>query len=122
MRVSALLFVSAVAMYSSPATAESPFGTWARGDGKARVKIAKCGANLCATNVWIKNSGSEKVGDVLVMKVKRMGERLWKGSAYDPQRKLSMSMQMNVRASTMSTSGCLLGGLVCRSTSWSRLK
>ena len=107
---------------STVAQAQSPLGNWARGDGNARVRIAPCGANLCATNTWIRNPGSEKVGQVLIMKVRKVAARLWKGSAYDPQRKLSVSMEMKVGQGTMSTSGCVFGGLLCKTTSWTRRK
>ena len=47
-----------------PAFAQDlPLGTWARGDGNARVRIEKCGAAICAINTWIKDtSGGENVG------------------------------------------------------------
>lgn len=107
---------------STVAQAQSPLGNWARGDGNARVRIAPCGANLCATNTWIRNPGSEKVGHVLIMKVRKIAASLWKGSAYDPQRKLSVSMEMKVGRKTMSTSGCVAGGLFCKTTKWTRSK
>lgn len=107
---------------SAAAEAQSPLGNWARGDGDARVRIAPCGANLCATNTWIRNPGSEKVGQVLIMKVRKVAAGLWKGSAYDPQRKLSVSMEMKVGKSNMATSGCIAGGLLCKTTQWARRK
>ena len=118
-----MLTLSGVLLACVPASAQaqSPLGQWSRGDGNARVRIAPCGANLCATNTWIRNPGSEKVGQVLVMKVKKAAAGLWKGSAYDPQRQLSVSMQMKVGAKAMSTSGCVAGGLLCKTTRWTRL-
>jgi uncharacterized protein (DUF2147 family) len=107
---------------ASQAQAQSPSGLWARGDGNAKVRIAPCGTNICATNTWIRKPGSEKVGQVLVMKVKKVAAGLWKGSAFDPQRKLTVSMQMKVRARSMLTSGCIIGGLICKSTTWARIK
>lgn len=101
--------------------AQTPYGLWARGDGNARVRLAPCGANICATNTWIRNPGSEKVGQVLIMKVKKAAASLWKGSAYDPQRNLSVSMQMKVGKKKMTTSGCV-ARILCKSTSWTRLK
>ena len=29
-------------------------GTWNRGVGNARVQIAPCGSQICASNVWVK--------------------------------------------------------------------
>ncbi len=119
---STALVLAPLLITGSPAQAQSPSGIWARGDGNARVRIAPCGANICATNMWIRKSGSEKVGQVLIMKVKKVAAGLWKGSAFDPQRNLTVSMQMKVRVRSMVTSGCIVGGLICKSTNWSRIK
>lgn len=110
------------ALTLASAMADSPNGHWARGDGNARVRIAPCGANLCATNTWIRNPGKERVGQVLVMKVKKSAPGTWKGSAFDPQRKMNFSMNMNVGKQNMTTRGCIAGGLICKSTTWTRLK
>ncbi len=66
------------------------FGTWLRGDGAARVKMAACGDAICATNIWIKDpvKQNEKVGDRLVFKIAPKGDG-WSGSGYDPQRRLN---------------------------------
>ena len=58
-----------------PALANSPdpSGVWLRDDGNARVRIAPCGSNICATNVWIKDtSGGEEVGDGVVDQLRRV--------------------------------------------------
>ena len=50
-------------------------GNWARGDGNARVKIAECGKDICATNIWIKpGTPKEKTGDRLVMSIKETAD------------------------------------------------
>ena len=113
------LFTLAV---TTPALALDPNGTWARGDGNARVRIAPCGSAICATNLWIKDpKSSEKVGDKLIMKLKPKGDNVLSGEAYDPQRKMSYAMEMRVTKSSLSTRGCIVGGLLCKSVSWSRL-
>jgi uncharacterized protein (DUF2147 family) len=119
---STALVLASLLVTGSQAQAQSLSGIWARGDGNARVRIAPCGANICATNTWIRKPSSEKVGQVLIMKVKKVAAGLWKGSAFDPQRNLTVSMQMKVRARSMITSGCIVGGLICKSTNWSRIK
>jgi uncharacterized protein (DUF2147 family) len=35
------------------ATRPDPTGVWLRDDSNARVHIARCGQNFCATNLWI---------------------------------------------------------------------
>lgn len=99
-----------------------PNGVWLRDDGNAHVRIARCGAALCATNVWIRDtSKGEEVGDVLVMKVSQ-GAGVLTGTAYDPKRKLSYSMKIAGSGDGLSTRGCIVGGLICKTVSWSRLR
>jgi uncharacterized protein (DUF2147 family) len=98
-------------------------GNWARGDGKARVKIAKCGADICATNTWIKpGTPSEKAGDVLVMKVEKVSDNRYSGSAFDPQRDMSYNITLDVSGDKMTSKGCVLGGLLCKGVGWTRIK
>ena len=116
-----VLFATVLAL---PAAAEapSPLGLWARGDGVAKVRIAPCGAKLCATNTWIRPGVSnEKAGDVLVMNVSKDGAA-YSGSAFDPQRNMTFRMTMTVKAQAMVTRGCVLGGLLCKSVTWSRIE
>lgn len=114
-----------LAVIAAPAMAgpDEIFGNWSRGDGAARVKVAPCGSgNICATNIWIKDpvSQKEKVGDKLIFTIKADNEA-WAGSAYDPQRKLNLSAKLKASGDSMVTTGCIVGGLICRSTQWARL-
>lgn len=98
-------------------------GNWARGDGKARVNIAGCGNDICATNTWIKpGTPKEKTGDVLVMSIKQAGSGQYSGTAFDPQRKLTYKISVKVNGDTMTSNGCVLAGLLCRSVGWTRIK
>lgn len=101
------------------ATTADIFGNWSRDDGAARVKVANCGSQICATNTWIKDpvKQNEKVGDRLIFTIKESNDE-WAGSAYDPQRKLKFSAKLKATGQTMITTGCIVGGLICRSTHW----
>ena len=114
------LFLLATAAH---AALPSPQGLWARGDGKAKVEIAPCGTDLCAVNTWIKPGvRDEKVGDKLVMTVTPAKPGIWTGKAFDPQRNLSYKLTITVpSATTMTTAGCILGGLLCKNMGWTRL-
>jgi len=92
-----------------------------RADGAARVKMATCGDAICATNIWIRDAARqhEKVGDRLIFKIKQSGDS-WSGTGYDPQRKLNLSAKLHTSADSMTTTGCVLAGLICRSTKWTR--
>ncbi len=104
------------------ANALTPMGNWSRGDGKAKVRIEPCGKDICAINTWIKaGNRDEKVGDTLVMTVTQ-ADTTWAGKAYDPQRKLTYRLTMVVGEKTMTTRGCVLGGLICKGTNWTRIE
>lgn len=108
---------------ASPVAAADMTGQWARGDGNARVKIASCGSNMCATNLWIKpGTPREKAGDTLVMTVRPDGGGLYSGTAFDPQRGLTYKLTVEVTGQRMTTRGCVLAGIVCKAVTWQRFE
>lgn len=118
-----LLIASALVLGSGDAAMAAEInGNWARSDGKARVRIARCGTNICATNTWIKpGTSNERAGDVLVMKIEKVSNAQYSGSAFDPQRDMSYRITLDVTRNTMISRGCVLGGLLCRSVGWTRI-
>jgi uncharacterized protein (DUF2147 family) len=101
---------------------EAPYlGDWARSDGKTRIHVASCGAEICARNTWVRHGVSgEKVGDRLILKVKPAGAGHWSGHAFDPQRKQNYAINVHVAAKHMTTKGCVMGGFMCQSMGWTR--
>ena len=65
---------------------------------------------------------SEKAGDVLVMKVRQVSGNRYSGSAFDPQRDMSYNITLDVSGDTMTSKGCVLGGLLCKGVGWTRIK
>lgn len=117
-------FTLAAAVLASaivPAAADITSGIWLRDDGAAKVRVQRCGEALCAVNVWIKSPGDEKVGDRLVLQVEPRGPGRLEGPAFDPQRNLRFSSRITYSDTTMTTSGCILGGLLCRSVNWTKV-
>jgi len=105
-----------------PAEAADINGNWARGDGNARVRIAPCGADICAVNTWIKpGTPKEKEGDKLVMSIKEDSEGNYSGTAFDPQRDLSYKLTVKVDGDRMTTKGCVIAGLICKGVDWTRI-
>lgn len=122
MRILSSMILSLALVGSAQAAGPDPFGQWVRGDGNAKVKIVQCGANLCAINTWIKpGTPSEKAGDKLVMTVKPTSGTVLTGTAFDPQRDASYKIIMTVVDNTMTTKGCILGGLLCKGVNWTRI-
>ena len=127
MTTRAILIFSAMAIFgvcsASASTVQDISGDWSRGDGKARVHIAPCGAQMCAVNTWIRTPGesSEDVGDRLVMTLAPdSGSRL-KGEAFDAKRDLRYSMRIVVERDHMVSEGCVLMGVVCKKMKWTRI-
>ena len=95
-------------------------GLWARGDGKARVRIERCGSAICAVNTWIRpDVPDEKIGDRLGMNIAPRGGTL-AGEAFDPQRNLTFRIRIEASERAMTTHGCMLAGLVCKNMNWRR--
>ncbi|MCQ4633753.1 uncharacterized protein (DUF2147 family) [Shinella sp. BE166] len=110
-----LLTVSAVGAQQSA----DPSGVWLRDDGNARVRIAPCGNDICATNLWIGDtSKGEAAGDVLVMSLKPKSADTLSGSAYDKKRDRTYSITVQVSDGALLTRGCILGGVLCRNVRW----
>ncbi|MBP1851444.1 DUF2147 domain-containing protein [Rhizobium halophytocola] len=119
--IAAALFAAVVA---GPALAAgAPLdGNWARGDGNAKVVIKPCGSDVCAVNTWIKpGHEKEKVGDKLVMTIDQDSENSYSGKAFDPQRNMTYKLSIDVSAKAMTTKGCVLGGILCKSQQWTRI-
>jgi len=115
-----IIFFAAAAVLSADTSALQ--GEWARGDGKARVRMESCGANLCAVNTWIRPGvRDEKTGDRLIMTLAADGDSRWAGKAYDPQRRLTYRITITADARSMTTTGCVLGGLICKGMHWTRM-
>lgn len=110
-----LLTVTAVGAQQSA----DPSGVWLRDDGNARVRIAPCGNDICATNLWIGDtSKGEAAGDVLVMSLKPKSADTLSGSAYDKKRDRTYSITVQVSDGALLTRGCILGGVLCRNVRW----
>jgi uncharacterized protein (DUF2147 family) len=122
------LIAAVLAVVMSPvlaaAEADGPdiAGDWLRNDGSARIHVASCGPQMCATNTWIKDETSgEFVGDRLVMTLRPQGTSRLVGAAFDVRRNMIYSVQISINnGDSMRTHGCLVEGIVCKTMSWTR--
>ena len=114
--------LAAFLAFCAPAVAGEAAGTWLRDTGASRVKFAACGAALCGTIVWLKDASSDaKVGQKVFFDMKPNGDNAWSGSAFNPEDGKNYSGKMTLSGDTLTTAGCVLGGLVCKSVKWSRV-
>ena len=96
-------------------------GAWMRTDGGSRIFVEPCGERLCAVNTWIKDpSKDEAVGDRLVMTLQPRDPVRLAGEAFDEKRGLKYSLLISVGDNAMTTQGCVLSGIVCKTMNWTR--
>jgi uncharacterized protein (DUF2147 family) len=122
--------------------AADPLGNWTTEDGKATVRVANCGGALCGTIVALKevndpDTGKPKtdknnadaslrnrpmIGVQIVLAMKPSGTaNKWTGQVYNAEDGKTYSGSLTLQdANTIRLEGCILGGLVCKSSKWTR--
>lgn len=112
---------AALAIFATPSLAQEVTGTWLRDSGASKVRLAKCGGAVCGTISWLKDSsGPAKLGQRIFYDMKPSGAGKWSGSAFNPEDGKTYSGTMSLSGDTLTTAGCVMGGLICRSVKWSR--
>jgi uncharacterized protein (DUF2147 family) len=129
---------------AGPALAADPAGIWLTEGGKAQVRIAPCGGALCGAIVSLKEPNDPETGrpkvdknnadaakrsrpmigvqTVLGMKPSSTPDK-WTGNVYNAEDGKTYSGSLTVTgASSLALEGCVLGGLICKSQSWTRVK
>lgn len=103
------------------AQAQNANGVWQRDDGRTRIRVAPCGPALCGTIVWLKDKNSPaKIGQRVIYDMKPDGANSWRGNAFNPEDGRKYSGKMSLAGTKLTTSGCVLGGLICKSFGWRR--
>ncbi len=99
-------------------------GDWARDTGESKVRIAGCGGDaLCGSIIWLRDkSGPAKVGQQVFFDMKPQGENVWTGSAFNPDDGKTYSGKLTLTGDHLVTAGCVFGGLICKSVSWTRAR
>jgi uncharacterized protein (DUF2147 family) len=110
------------AMAASPALADDITGTWLRESGQSKVKFAPCGSAICGNIVWIKAGVDTpaKVGQRLFFDIKPTGPNTWNASYANPDDGKTYAAKISLSGGTLTTEGCALGGMICRSSTWTR--
>jgi uncharacterized protein (DUF2147 family) len=127
---------------ATPASAADPLGKWLTESGKATVAIVNCGGALCGNVVALKEpndpaTGKPKtdinnadpakrarpvIGVQIVIDMRRDGTAdKWKGQVYNAEDGKTYTGSITlVDAKTLNLQGCALGGLVCKTQTWTR--
>lgn len=130
MRIARAALCVAALLGATPTLAQDAsavMGAWQRGDGIARVKVAPCGQKngqvICMTNTYIRpDVTDEKVGERLEFNFSGADGAALTGTAFDPKSGKSFSTTIAVAGERMTTRGCILGGVICKSTEWTRVR
>ncbi|HKN26468.1 MAG TPA: DUF2147 domain-containing protein [Roseiarcus sp.] len=115
-----VLAASATAVWAGDAK-----GEWARDDGKAKVRFASCGGDaLCGAISWLRDPKNDprKVGQQVFFGMKPQGDNVWTGAAFNPEDGKTYSGKMTLSGDRLTTAGCVLGGLICKSMGWTRAR
>ncbi len=115
---------AAVVLLATPALADDVSGTWLRDTGASHVRFAPCGSSVCGTITWLK-PGVEtpaKLGQRIFYDMKPNGANAWSGTAFNPEDGKTYTGKMTLAGNTLTTQGCALGGLICKSASWTKVK
>jgi uncharacterized protein (DUF2147 family) len=90
------------------------------------VEIASCGAKLCGTLIRAFDSSgheidSPNIGRQIVWDMVADGEGSYRdGKIWAPDRDKTYRSKMELTGDTLSVSGCVLGGMICRASEWTR--
>ena len=127
---------------SGSAFAAEPTGTWLTQTGTSRIRVADCGGALCGTIVWLKepndpdtgkpktdknNSDAAKrsrplLGVQIVLGMKPAGAGKWTGQVYNAEDGKTYSGNLTYSGGdSLQLQGCALGGLVCKSQTWTKV-
>lgn len=139
MMLAALATAAGAGMTTAPAragTVSAPLpvlGTWSNPKATLAVRTAPCaaGGRLCGAIVWAgakavadaKEAGvTQLVGTQLLQGYRQVGAGSWSGRVFIPDMGRSFSSRIRqTRPDELTISGCLIGGLFCRSQTWRRV-
>ncbi len=115
-----LTFFTLIFLLSAGAAFADPVGEWLVADGKSKVAIAKCGANLCGKVAWSING--DYIGQEVLIDMKPMPED-WTGTILDPRNGTKYLAHIFLQGEqALRVNGCILGGLICGGEVWTRTK
>jgi uncharacterized protein (DUF2147 family) len=130
----ALALVTLALLAATPAVAGDPTGVWIRANGNSKIRIDNCGSALCGTVVWEKNPRKDTynpdpakrdqaiTGLRVLLGMKPSGTPdQWKGEVYNADDGKTYTGYITLEgAGKLKLQGCVLGGLICKSDTWSR--
>ena len=136
MKLARLTLVAVLCAFASPSIAQDASkvaGTWQSQSGITRVKVTPCGDGLCGTVVWQQNPSKDVynpdpakrerpiVGIQLVSNMKPVGPGEWSGSIYNYEDGKTYQGKVKAAGNSIQIGGCVLGGVICQSKTWTKV-
>lgn len=113
----------AILCLPSFASAADLSGTWQRANGHSRMRFEACDKATCGAIAWIKpgTKTSAHVGEKVFFDLTKAGEAEWRGKAFNPEDGRTYAGSVSLQGATLVTKGCVLGGLICKSETWTKV-
>ncbi len=133
---SAILAAFSLLLLTGAAQAQTsdPSGTYLSETGETRVRVTKCGSAFCGTIVAVQGEakdvnnpdagkrGRSLVGVQMISNIQPAGDG-FTGQLYNYKDGKTYNGKMSFKdGNTMQLSGCVLGGLICRSQTWTKVR
>jgi uncharacterized protein (DUF2147 family) len=119
---------------AAQAQTADPSGTYLSETGETQVRVAKCGGAYCGTIVKVDGEakdvnnpdagkrGRSLVGVQMISNIQPAGDD-FTGQLYNYKDGKTYNGKMSFKSgNAMQLSGCVLGGLICRSQTWTKVK
>lgn len=125
--------ICAVSSFAGTADAQTgqPTGVWRNPRNTVHVRIQPCGRDMCGTVVWASARAQQKaraagtpnlIGAQLFRRLQRQDAGSWQGRVFVPDLQRTVPGRLRVRGpNAVEASGCVAGGLICRSQTWTRV-
>jgi uncharacterized protein (DUF2147 family) len=129
----ALLMAAGVVQGTAEAAGPGPqpVGVWRNPKNSVHIRISPCGDRVCGTVVWANARAQEKarkagtadlVGRQLLQEFRPEGPGTWGGRVFVPDLARTVSGRLKKEGpNSVVASGCLLGRILCKSQTWTRI-
>ncbi|PYG28239.1 DUF2147 domain-containing protein [Pelagimonas varians] len=123
-----LALIAALTLVGTAALADPIAGVWKTqpDDGAyAHIKMAPCGGNMCGTIARTFNDTGEynspNKGKQLVRNMAPKGGGAYEGKVWRPSNDKIYLGKMQLNGNKIKLKGCVAGGLICSSQTWTRV-
>lgn len=124
-----LALVAALTMVAGAALADPIEGVWKTqpdDDAYAHIKMSPCGSEICGTIFrTFDDSGeydSDNKGKQLVRNMAAQGGGAYRGKVWRPSNDKIYLGKMQLNGNKIQLKGCVAGGLICSSQTWTRVQ